>query len=124
MHAISANTILVVVAFAALYMVFTIRKTARQQLDLYDFAMLSMVALVPGAFVVFPRFAYWLAGVAGVEFPFVVMFGALFVVLFVFVHRLTVRIHRLESDNRLLIQELGLLRERLDRRPPDDDARS
>ena len=122
MHAISANTILVVVAFAALYMVFTIRKTAHQQLDLYDFAMLSMVALVPGAFVVFPRFAYWLAAVAGVEFPFVVMFGTLFAVLFVFVHRLTVRIHRLESDNRLLIQELGLLRERLDRRPPDDGA--
>jgi len=110
MHLIKTNTYLLIAIFTVLYMAFIVRKTARRQLDLYDLFMLSAVAIIPGAFVAFPGLAFWLAGLVGVEFPFVLMFGMLFVVLFVFIHRLTVKIHRLESDNRMLVQELGLLR--------------
>jgi len=107
----SLHTLIFVATFACWYLFFTARKTARQQLDLYDLVMLSMVAVIPALFVFFPDLAYNLANIAGVGFPFVIMFGALFAVLFIFVHRLTVKLHRLENDNRLLIQEVSLLKQ-------------
>jgi hypothetical protein len=110
MHTINTNTLIAVGLFALVYLAFIARKTARQQLDLYDFVMLSMVALVPAAFVYWPGLAYWLAQAAGVAFPFVIMFGALFLILFLFFYRMTVKMHRLERDNLLLIQEVSLLR--------------
>ena len=109
MPAISEKTTILVVVFGVIYLLYTARKTARQQLDLYDFAMLSTVAIVPAVFVLRPELAYWLAGIAGVEFPFVIMFGMLFAILFVFIHRLTVKLHHLERINRLLVQEISLL---------------
>lgn len=110
MHTINTNTLIAVGLFALAYLAFVARKTARQQLDLYDFVMLSMVAVVPAVFVFWPGLAYWLAEIAGVAFPFVIMFGALFLILFLFVYRMTAKMHRLERDNLLLIQEISLLR--------------
>lgn len=104
------HTVVIVFVFALAYLYFTARKTARQQLDIYDLVMLSAVAIIPSAFVLLPSFAEYLARLAGVAFPFVIMFGALFAILFIFIHRLTVKIHRLEHDNILLIQELSLLK--------------
>lgn len=114
MHTISLQTLIFVVVFAFGYMFVMVRKTASQQLDIYDLVMLSTVAIVPSIFVVFPEGAFWIAKIAGVEFPFVVMFGMLLAILFVFVHRLTVKLHRLESDNRLLIQEISLLKQTIE----------
>ena len=114
MHTINIQTYVVVGFVAVVYMIFIAIKTARQQLDLYDLVMLSMVALVPAVFTFWPSFAYWVADLAGVAFPFVVMFGMLFIILFLFVHRLTIKIHKLEMDNHLLIQEIGLLRHELE----------
>ncbi|OOZ36748.1 DUF2304 domain-containing protein [Solemya velesiana gill symbiont] len=119
MPIITTKTIIIIAIFAILYMLFIARKTARRQLDLYDLVMLSAVAIVPIIFATFPQLAYWLAGIVGVGFPFVVMFGILFAILFIFVHRLTVKIHQLESDNRLLLQELSLLSQAIDH---NDDA--
>lgn len=114
MNTIAIKTVTLIAIFAIGYMFFIIRKTARRQLDIYDLIMLSTVAIIPIIFVAFPHFAYWLAKIAGVGFPFVVMFGMLFAIIFIFIHRLTVKIHRLESDSRLLIQELSLLRQTID----------
>lgn len=111
MHSGTIQTIVIVAVFAFGYLFSTVRKTARQQLDLYDLVMLSTVAVIPIAFLLFPSFGYWLADLAGVGFPFVVMFGVLFAILFVFIHRLTVKLHRLEKYNRLLIQEVSLLKQ-------------
>ena len=111
MYTISLQTIILVAVFAFGYLFFITRKTARQQLDLYDLIMLSTVAIVPGIFVAFPTIAFWLSNIAGVQFPFVVLFGILFVFLFVFVYRLTIKLHILEADNRLLIQEISLLKQ-------------
>lgn len=113
MHTINTNTYLLIALFAVAYLAFIASKTARQQLDLYDFVMLSMVAVVPAAFAFWPNITYWIANFAGVAFPFVIMFGALFLILFLFVHRLTVKVHKLERDNHLLIQEISLLRQEL-----------
>jgi len=111
MHTVSIKTIVLVLSFIGGYMFFIIRKTARGKLDLYDLIMLSTVAIIPGAFAIFPGFADWVADITGVGFPFVVMFGMLFAILFIFIHRLTVKIHRLESESCLLLQELSLLKQ-------------
>lgn len=109
MHS-SLQTVVIVSIFALCYLYFTARETARQQLDIYDLIMLSTVAIIPSVFVLFPTFAEWVARVSGVAFPFVVMFGLLFVILFTFIHRLTTKIHRLQHDNRLLIQEVSIMK--------------
>jgi hypothetical protein len=113
----SPQTILIISTFALCYLYFTMRKTARQQLDIYDLAMLSTVAFVPAGFVLFPAFSDWVAKISGVAFPFVVMFGLLFVILFFFIHRLTVKLHRLEHDNRLLVQEVSIIKFEIMRGP-------
>lgn len=109
MHS-NLNTIFIVSIFALCYLYYTARETARQKLDIYDLTMLSAVATIPSVFVLFPSFADHIARLAGVAFPFVILFGALFAILFIFVHRLTAKLHRLEYDNRLLIQEVSLLK--------------
>ncbi len=71
--------------------------------------MLSMVAIVPLIFVVFPGLAEFVSRLTGVAFPFIIMFATLFLVVFVFMHRMTARLHRLERQNSTLLQELSLL---------------
>lgn len=122
MHLTAIQTIIAILLFAIAYMIFIIRKTAHRQLDLYDLLMLSTVAIVPTLFALFPRISYQIAQAMGVEFPFVVMFGLLFAILFVFIHRLTVKIHRLESDSRLLVQELSMLRMAIESKKSQEDT--
>lgn len=105
------STIILISIFAIGYIFFISLKAVRHQLDIYDLVILSSVAIVPVIFVTFPQVSSWLANIAGVKFPFVIMFGILFAILFIFVHRLTLKINRLESDSRLLIQELSLLKQ-------------
>jgi hypothetical protein len=54
-----------------------------------------------------------------VAFPFVIMYGMLFAILFIFIHRLTEKLHRLELDNRLLIQEISLLKQTIEQSKVD-----
>lgn len=102
-------TVVVISAFAFVYMLILLRKTLVGKFDLYDFLMLSMVAIIPAGFALFPRLAYFLTQLSGVAFPFVVMFGVLFLVVFVFMHNMTARLHKLERQNWTLIQEHSLL---------------
>jgi hypothetical protein len=109
-HLPSPQTIALVGLFALVYMLGLLRKAARHQLDIYDVFMLSTVAVLPALLVFVPAISEWIALAAGVAFPFVVMFGMLFVAIFMLIHRLTIKIHRLENHNRILIQEMSLLR--------------
>lgn len=108
-YQVTWHTEIFVAAFATLYFFRLVIKTGKGLIDLYDLIMLSMVVIIPALFVWAPSFGYWLAELAGVGFPFVVMFGLLFVMLFVFIHNLTVRLRRLEAMNRTLIQEVSLI---------------
>jgi len=105
----SPETVVVISAFALIYMLVLLRKTLQGKFDLYDFLMLSMVAIIPAGFTLFPTLAYLVSHLTGVVFPFVVMFGALFLVVFAFMHNMTARLHRLERQNCALIQEQSLL---------------
>jgi hypothetical protein len=112
-------TLIVIGLFAIAYLAFLIRKTTRGGLDLYDLIMLSLVAIVPAVFAFAPSIANFISHLAGVAFPFVVMFGILLAVLFLILHRITVQMHRVEQRNRLLIQELSLLQLEIKQRRED-----
>lgn len=112
------QTIVLIAAFTLLYLVGLVRQTVRGRLDFYDLAMLSMVALLPSLFVFLPQLADLLGRFAGVAFPFLVMFGALFLVVFFVLHRMTIEMHKSQKSNRLLIQELSLLKSELERIRP------
>jgi len=103
------HTVAVIVVFAIIYLLMVLRRTLRGQFDLYDLFMLSMVAIVPLLFVAFPSLANFVSQVTGVVFPFIIMFATLFIVVFVFMHRVTARLHKLERLNQALLQELSLL---------------
>lgn len=105
----SVETVVVISVFALIYMLVLLKKTLQGKFDLYDFLMLSMVAIIPADFALFPSLAYLVSHLTGVVFPFVVMFGALFLVVFAFMHHMTARLHRLERQNCALIQEQSLL---------------
>lgn len=105
----SNETVAVISAFALIYMLVLLRKTLQGKFDLYDFLMLSMVAIIPAGFALFPTLGYLVSHLTGVVFPFVVMFGALFLVVFAFMHNITARLHKLERQNWALIQEQSLL---------------
>ena len=108
-YAPTQQTLIVVGVFTIGYLAFLLHRTLRQKLDLYDLFMLSTVAVLPAVFAFFPATAGWIAELAGVAFPFVVMFGLLLAVLFMLVHRLTAEFYRLDEQNRALAQELSLL---------------
>lgn len=103
-------SISLVCLFGGAYLAYLIYKLLRRSIDLYDFIMLSAVAMLPLSFVLLPRIANIAAELVGVRLPFVIMFSALFVVLFFIAHRLTSKITKLEKNNRILLQELSLLR--------------
>ncbi|MGH6690075.1 MAG: DUF2304 domain-containing protein [Gammaproteobacteria bacterium] len=105
----SSQTQLLVGLFTAFYLVLIGRKTLLRKIDIYDLFMLSMIAVIPTLFTFFPSFARTVAELAGVAFPFVVMFALLLTVLFILVHRLTVHMHAVAEQSRALIQEVGLL---------------
>ncbi|MBY9027896.1 hypothetical protein K7459_30020, partial [Pseudomonas fluorescens] len=54
----SPETVVVISAFALIYMLVLLRKTLQGKFDLYDFMMLSMVAIIPAGFALFPNLAY------------------------------------------------------------------
>ena len=105
----TTETIVFVLVFGVIYVLVLLRKTLDGDVDLYDLFMLAMVAIVPAAFTLFPGITTRISHITGVAFPFVVMFGALFLIVFVFLHRMTARVHKLEHQNCALTQELGLL---------------
>ena len=104
------QTTILIAIFTSWYLIVLLRRTLSGRLDFYDLLMLSMAALLPAAFVFWPKLAVFIGALAGVGFPFVVMFGALILVVFVFLHRVSIKLHNLERINRLLIQEVSLLR--------------
>ncbi len=109
--ALKFQTVLIIMAFVFVYLSVLFHKTVKGALDLYDFFMLSAVAILPAILALFPRFAFMISQWIGVGIPFVLMFGGLFLVIFVFLHRITEKVNLLENRTRLLVQENALLRQ-------------
>jgi hypothetical protein len=109
MQPTNLQTLIIIVLFAVYYLATILRRTAERKIDLYDLIMLSALAILPVLFAFFPLTMMNLSHRLGVAFPFVLMFGLLFAMVFIFLHRLTLRVYKLEMENRLLNQELSLL---------------
>ena len=106
----SLQLTLLIVLFTAVYLIYVLRKLLRGAIDLYDFVMLSALAAIPALFVLWPGFANFIGRTLGIRLPLTVMFGALFLVVFLLLHQLISKLHRVEWQNRLLVQELSLLK--------------
>lgn len=111
MH-INPHTLFFVAAFAAFYLLFTIRQAANHKIDLYDLMMLSSVAIVPLIFVFFPGESDSLSKIIGVAFPFVLMFGLIIFAQFMIIHKIIAKLHKVENINRMIVQELCIVREK------------
>jgi hypothetical protein len=121
------STIIFLSCFLAGYVLVLARNTVRKALDVTDFVLLTSVAVVPACFAYFPTATLRLSHFIGVEFPFVVIFGSLFFILFVLVYTLIVRIEESRRRTTTLVQENGLLRmdlEALGRRLAEIEGRT
>jgi len=110
----TTQTIIFLIIFLIGYLLILLRFSIRNYIDLYDFLMLSSLALVPSIFVFFPKFVVRLARLIGVEFPFLLLFGFLFLIVFVYLYRLVIRITDQNNKIALLVQELGLPRQKVE----------
>jgi hypothetical protein len=119
-------TLVFVTLFLLGYVVYLVRSTVRHSIDLYDFAMLASVAVVPAVFVFFPGLMVWATRMVGVEFPFLLLFGGLFLIVFLYLHRIVGKLNQHERTITLLTQELSLLRAQVHRESeePATSARS
>jgi len=104
------HTIIFITLFLIGYLFGILRRVTRHAIDFYDLLLLMSIAIIPSSFVFFPKLADDLARLFGVSFPFVVLFGMLFFIVFVYLYRLVIRSY--DNDQRiiLLLQELSLLR--------------
>lgn len=95
--------------FFAAYVLLLLRRAIRSKLDLYDLFMLATLGLIPLVFVLFPHLVSRLSRLVGVEFPFLLLFGALSLVTFLLLYRLIRRGNKLKSEVVKLAQEIGIL---------------
>ncbi len=118
----SIRTIIFMSLFLVGYMLVLIRNAAKNRMDLFDSAMLALAAVMPSIVVFFPGPVVEVTRFIGVEFPLVVLFGALFVVVFAYLHILVLRLNRQQRTIVSLVQEAGLMREALSREGGEETA--
>jgi hypothetical protein len=112
-YAPSAHLFAIILIFGVAYTYHVVQKLRCREVDLYDFVLLLSVAAIPLVFVGWPRFTAFVGEVFGVALPLTVMFGLLFVSVFVILHRSLSRIHRLETQVIALTQEVALIDDRV-----------
>jgi hypothetical protein len=103
----------IILVFGVAYTYHVVQKLRRREVDLYDFVLLLSVAAIPMLFAGWPNFTDFVGEVFGVALPLTVMFGLLFVSVFVILHRSLSRIHRLETRVIALAQEIALIDDRV-----------
>ncbi|MBF0289398.1 MAG: DUF2304 domain-containing protein [SAR324 cluster bacterium] len=109
------QTVIFLSLFIVIYLFVLMRNTIRNAIDLYDFLLLSAVAIIPLFYILTPKWVVFLAKFIGVSFSFLILFGSLFVITFVYLYRLNIKLNQQNQKIILLVQEVGLLREALSR---------
>lgn len=122
MHSTNPETTIIIITFAIWYIYHLLRKTSARKMDIYDFVMLSTVAIIPASFALFSDFWHYFSRKVGVSLPFILLFGILLAVIFLFVHKLTMRFRDIEAKNVLLIQELSILKQKIASRKMEKEA--
>lgn len=101
-----------ILVFGVAYTYHVVQKLRCREVDLYDFVLLLSVAAIPLLFAGWPNFTAFVGEIFGVALPLTVMFGLLFVSVFIILHRSLSRIHRLETRVVALAQEIALIDDR------------
>ncbi|MBF0289794.1 MAG: DUF2304 domain-containing protein [SAR324 cluster bacterium] len=107
------QTIIFLSFFIVIYLFVLLRNTIKNTIDLYDFLLLSSVAIIPLFYILTPELVVFLARLTGVSFSFLLLFGSLFVVTFIYLYRLNIKLTAQQKKIILLTQEVGLLRQAL-----------
>lgn len=102
-------TQLVIIIFFLGFLLFLIQKTIKASIDLFDLFFLVLLGLVPVGFGVFPNLGATLTRALGVSFPFVVLFGLLHLIMFIYITYLASRINKLRRNETKLVQKIALL---------------
>ena len=100
-----STELLTITVFGFIYLTVIIRNINKGRYDLYDFFFLSSVVSIPFIFLAFPNLMQNLAFHLDVEFPFVIMFGVIFLIVFVYLHRLIGILNKLDYRVRTLAQK-------------------
>ena len=108
-HFVNPSTIVFVALFFFLYGGYFFHKVMQRKLDVYDFFMLSTVGLIPTCFVLFPGVVLGATHLIGIKFPFLLLFGALFVILFIISYSVIRRVNTLSQKLINVVQEVGIL---------------
>jgi len=112
----SWQTLVFITVFMVAYEGLLIQRATRNIIDIYDLFILSLVALVPAGFAYFPHVAAYLARLTGVTFPFLLLFGFLFVVVFAYLYHVIVKLNHQQRNMTAMVQEVSLLRFDLEQR--------
>lgn len=107
-HFASIESQIFIITFFVVYIIFLVRKAAKDHLDLYDFVMLSLIAIIPTGFVFLRGLVVNVAKVINIEFPFLLLFSALHLVSFIYLYSLVVRINKLNKKLIASVQESAL----------------
>lgn len=119
----SPQTLVVATVSFVAYMVLLVVRVVRNRLDFNDFILLSAVCAVPAVFLYFPGFSAHVSRLAGVSYPFLLLFGAVIVAAYLFAMRIAIRLNELKQRTARLTQELALLRVELDAAQKGSDRR-
>lgn len=117
----AGKTIVVICLCGMLYLWALMRRAISGRFDLYHISMLAVVVLLPMGFMIFPKFAYNLSQSIGVAFPFVLLFAALFVSMFLYMHRMTSELNRVTMRSRRLTQEIAILNAKIETMHSESD---
>lgn len=104
------QTVIFILAFLVVYVLFLAKKAARNSIDLFDFMWLSSVAFLPALTVLFPLQTTQLARLIGIEFPFLLLFGLLFFSVFAYLAFTVSKLHKMQRSITRLIQEVSILK--------------
>jgi hypothetical protein len=97
--------------FLVFYLLILLKNAIINKIDLYDLFLLSAVGVIPAFFIYFPDLTSRLAVFVGVKFPFLLIFGSLFFIVFIYLIRLVIKMNHMAKMNILLTQEVGLLKQ-------------
>lgn len=95
--------------FAFFYLFYLLYISSKRKIEIYDGLLLSLVAIIPGLFVLFPEISTTLAEIYDIDNTYTVWFGLLIAVLYILMIRLTIKVNNLNKLNIKLLQEISIL---------------
>ncbi len=105
---VNQSTQLFIGTFAIVVIFFFLWELASLKIELSDFIFLSTVAVVPVIFGFFPSFSKKMASILGIEFPFILLFGSLILILFLLFYRLIRKIRDIEREIKSILIEQSI----------------